>query len=245
MLYFLDDRLDPARMKHIQLFKTAILASICLLGLATAATGAWATYRELQPQELGSTALDRVLAMRDGTELSAFSIASQNNALLDCTNALGATQSLAMMYGGTEARRQIAPKCLALADHVARQTPSNAFAWYVGAEASAALQYWDGLNRRLALSWRTGPTEQWVGELRVALAEDNYQHLDDQVIAANDADLHMLVRSARGVRAIAARYVTDPGFRERITAIVETMPTENQARFLANVRRFAVTRAQS
>lgn len=202
-------------------------------------------YREMRPQHLGATALDRVLGMKHGAELPALSIAGQNDALLDCATALDSTQSLALMYSAPEARAQIAPKCLAMADRLAQQTPSNAYAWYVGARASAALEDWDGFNRRLALSWRTGPTEQWIGELRVALAEDHYDRLDSQTAAANDADLHMLVLSTRGVRAIAARYVANPGFRERITAIVETMPAQNQARFLANVRRFAVARARS
>src|SRR3546814_5133382 len=106
------------------------------------------------------------------------------------------------MYSTAEARAGIAPKCLAMADRLAEQSPSNAYAWYVGAQASATIGDWDGFNQRLAMSWRAGPTEQWIGELRVALAEDNYSRLDTQTIAANDADLHMLVLSLRGVRAI-------------------------------------------
>lgn len=198
----------------------------------------------MRPQELGHTAIGRVVAMTDVSELPALSITSQNNALLDCASALGSMQSLAMMYSTAEARAQVVPKCLAMADHLTTHTPSNAYAWYVGAQASASLGDWDGFNRRLILSWRTGPTEQWIGELRVALAEDNYARLDDQTRAANETDLNMLVLSGRGVRAIAARYVADPGFRERITAIVEAMPVENQSRFLANVRRFAQARAR-
>ncbi|MCR6673592.1 hypothetical protein [Devosia ginsengisoli] len=227
------------------LSRTVIFASACLLGLVTAGTGAWAMYREMRPQELGISSLDRVLAMTEAAELPALSIMSQNNALLDCTTALDAMQSLAMMYSTVEARAEVAPKCLAMADRLVAQSPSNAYAWYVGAQASAMLEDWDGFNRRLAMSWRAGPTEQWIGELRVALAEDNYDRLDAQTIAANEADLHMLVLSLHGIRAIAARYVADPGFRERITAIVEIMPAESQQRFVANVRRFANGRARS
>lgn len=201
-------------------------------------------YREMRPQELGASSLDRVLAMTDVAELPALSIMSQNNALLDCATALDAMQSLAVMYSTAEARAGIAPKCLVMADRLAEQSPSNAYAWYVGAQASATIGDWDGFNQRLAMSWRAGPTEQWIGELRVALAEDNYSRLDSQTIAANDADLHMLVLSLRGVRTIAARYVANPDFRERITAIVEVMPAENQQLFVANVRRFANGRAR-
>lgn len=233
-------------MQEIQqdLPRTVIFALVCLLGLATAATGVWAMYREMRPQELGSSSLDRVLAMTDIAELPALSIMSQNNALLDCATALDGMQSLAMMYNAAEARADVAPKCLVMADHLAAQSPTSAYAWYVGAQASATLEDWSGFNHRLAMSWRAGPTEQWIGELRVALAEDNYSHLDTQTLAANDADLHMLVLSLRGVRAIASRYVADPDFRERITAIVEVMPVESQQRFVANVRRFANGRAR-
>lgn len=200
--------------------------------------------REMRPQDLGFTHLDRVLAMDAVADLPALSILSQNNALLDCATALGALQSLAMMYSTAEARAQVAPKCLAMADDIAAHSPSSAYAWYVGALASAILRDWDGLNQRLAMSWRAGPTEQWIGELRVTLAEDNYARLNAQTIAANNADLNMLVLSHLGVRAIASRYVADPDFRERITAIVEGVPPEEQARFVANVRRFARAQAQ-
>ncbi|MGV8833382.1 MAG: hypothetical protein ACOH2N_15525 [Devosia sp.] len=194
---------------------------------------------------LGATSLDRVLAMDGVNELPGLSIESENQALLDCTGALQAMHSLAMMYRTPEQRAQLVPKCLAMSDNLAERSPSNAYAWYVGALASAQIEDWNGFNQRLAMSWRAGRIEQWIGELRVALAEGNYSRLDDITTANNALDLHMLVLSTRGVHAIAQRYVSDPGFRERITAIVETLPVEDQNRFVADVRRFANTWARS
>ncbi len=217
------------------------VGTVCI---GTAAGGAWAMYRELQPMSLGATSLDRVLANSDVSALPGLSIASQNQALLDCYNTLQSMQSLLMMYRTAEERDAVAPRCLAMADYLAQRNPSFAYTWYIGALASAYLNDWDGFNERLALSFRTGATEQWIGELRVALAEDNYDHLDEITLAANDADLHMLVLSSRGVHAIAQRYVSNPEFRERITVIVEAMPAQNQTRFIADVRRFANNRGR-
>lgn len=221
-----------------------LIAAVCLGGLCLTTIGAWATLRELQSQDLGKSPLERVVSMQDMEQISALAITSQNNALLDCATALNATLSLAMRYLGTEALAKIAPNCLDLADYLTIQTPTNAYAWYVGALASAALSDWIGMNKRMDMSWRTGPSEQWIGELRVALAEKHLTHLDHGLVEAHQADLRMLVLSTRGVRSIAARYVADPSFRQRITNIVETLPTESQERFVLNVRRFAIARAR-
>lgn len=199
-------------------------------------------YQELRPMSLGQTSLERVLAMPGDGSIAGLSIASQNQALLDCANTLGALQSLAMAYRPQEEREQVPAKCQTMADRLADRSPNYSYAWYVGALASEKLGDWTGLNDRLAMSWRTGATEQWIGELRVALAENNYAQLGELMIRANDADLRMLVLSSRGVRTIAQRYVANPEFRERITVIVESMPPQNQARFVADVRRYANAR---
>lgn len=222
--------------------KIPVLILGCLLGLATAATGAWAMNRELQPFFAGQTGLDRVIGMTDPDTLAGLAVLSQNQALLDCADALVGLNSLRARYLSDAERQSLAPHCTTLADSVASGSPSNSYAWQVGAMAAAQQQDWDGMNARLSLSQRTGKTEQWIAELRVALAETNYAQLNAATIAGNDSDLRMLVLSDRGIRAIAFRYVDDAGFRERITDIVETLPTENQQRFISAVRRFAVAR---
>ena len=54
--------------------------------------------------------------------------------------------------------------------------------------------------------------------------------------ATHQRDLALLVQSQRGIATIARRYVAQPDFRERITAIVEALPQADQVRFLANVK---------
>ena len=43
----------------------------------------------------------------------------------------------------------------------------------------------------------------------------------------------------RGVRSIAQRYLIEPQFRERIAAIVDTLPNNVKVRFVNLVERFA------
>jgi hypothetical protein len=69
----------------------------------------------------------------------------------------------------------------------------------------------------------------------VALAEDNYDLLPDDVREASGADLALLAASDRGVSSIAERDVRDPAFRGRITAIVEQLPEDKQSRFVSRV----------
>jgi hypothetical protein len=67
--------------------------------------------------------------------------------------------------------------------------------------------------------------------------------LNDLARSAHDDDLRMLVRSDRGIATIATRYVSDAAFRDRITAIVETMTPPDQQRFIGSVRN-ALSRGQ-
>ena len=83
----------------------------------------------------------------------------------------------------------------------------------------------------------TGPNEQWIARYRVNLAETYFAQLSPAARKAEEADLRLLASSERGVKLIAQRYIADPDFRARITAVVETMPGERQAAFLRSVKR--------
>ena len=210
--------------------------ALAVAGLALATAGAWATYEESAPYLSGETSLERAAAWAAHPTPSGLSIAVQKTVMLDCLNALVARNSLSARYLAQEERAAIAPTCLAIADRAVEASPSFSYAWLVGARASADLGDMAGMNRRLLSSQQTGPVEQWIAEARVALAEEHFEALDPAVLARHKADLGLLARSGRGTATIALRYVSDPAFRERITAIVETAPDADQRRFLANVR---------
>ena len=110
--------------------------------------------------------------------------------------------------------------------------PTYSYGWFALAYTDALAGNWDAMNEHLYRSQVTGQASQWVAEQRVAVAESYREHLDARSRGSNDADLQMLVLSQRGIRSIAARYVNDPTFRERITTIVEALPQQTQRRFI-------------
>lgn len=213
------------------------LALGCLAGIATMMIGVWALRQELAPANLGLTSLERVINMTTPSSLAALSILSQNEALLNCADSLRGLDSLTALYLSEVQRARIVPNCLALTNHVIEQTPSHSYALFVRALTASVLSDWPAMSADLALSERTGPTEQWIGEQRVLLAAMFPEQLGGQARLTNDADLAMLVRSDRGIKAIAARYLSDAGFREHITEIVERLPAVDQQRFIDTVRR--------
>ena len=185
----------------------------------------------------GATSVQRVAATVNLDRVAGLSIATQQATLLDCDAALRTPNSLEMRFLPEQVRIDMVPHCRTVADEIAASAPTTSMAWFVGARASTQLDDWPGFNDRLLRSQLTGPTEQWIAERRVALAEDNYDRLDERTRAGNERDLRMLIGSLSGIYALTRRYLDDPAFRERITAIVESMPEASQARFLSVLRR--------
>lgn len=204
-----------------------LLASLIVCG-----GGAYAAYSEASAYMSGGVLQEeRFAALADDSQSTALSIASSRMVLDHCLEAITS------VYGRLRTapqRQAVATACMAQADAIVRTMPSYSYAWYVGALAATRLPGEDP-STRLQQSQLTGPQEQWIAELRVALAEDNRERLSDEARALNDKDLAMLVLSYRGVASIARRYVTNPDFRSRITDIVEQLPQPDQQRFVANV----------
>jgi hypothetical protein len=197
--------------------------------------GAAAMYVEGGSYLTGPLTQSRAILAMDSIPLP-LSAEAQREPLTTCFELLTAIPTFDYL-DLTEAEQARLPGiCLAKADAIVAGTPSYSLAWYVGALSAALMGDWDGMNERLVRSQQTGQYEQWIGELRVALSEDYLPHLSAEASAGHDQDLEMLVQSGRGVQSIAARYVRDEAFRERITAIVETMSPLDQRRFLGNLR---------
>jgi hypothetical protein len=215
----------------------ALHAALALIGAALAVTGAWAMREESAAYLAGGpSSIARAAAWTTQPVPPGLSIFTQKLTMLDCDNALSAMGSLEMRYLDAQRSAAIGPACLALADELVADAPTFSYAWYVGARASTLAGDWTGFNDRLLRSQLSGPNEQWIAERRAALAEDNLARLSDLARSAHDDDLRMLVRSDRGIATIATRYVSDAAFRDRITAIVETMTPPDQQRFIGSVR---------
>ena len=213
------------------------------LGVATVSGGLWALGRDLASTPASIDKFGRMVSMQDPAAIAGLGYENQRQSLLDCANVLTnlRLRLTGKLLAGDDALA--VQNCLALADYVVTDTPTNSHAWYIGALAASVCADWAGMNRRLELSQKTGRTEQWLGELRVSLAEANYIRLDETTKATNDRDLLMLVTSVSGTRAIAFRYVNSPDFRNRITTIVEGIGAEEQRRFIRNIRSLANARS--
>lgn len=212
---------------------TATRKAILVLSLALLGGGAWVGYREALPYfSSGIEDAERFSALAEGPPTPGPSIASERLVLDVCV------RTIASIYGRLQSatrKATVNDNCRKAADAAVRVNPSSSYAWYVGALASGLTGDIAGMNMRLLRSQQTGPSEQWIAELRVPLAEDHLGQLAPEVRANHDRDLRMLVASSRGISSIAGRYVDEAGFRERITAIVEAMPEEDQRRFVSRV----------
>ncbi|HWA17676.1 MAG TPA: hypothetical protein VG757_01655 [Devosia sp.] len=214
--------------------KIAGRESLLLAGLIAAGLGGYAGWLEAGPYlGRGSSEVETIARIESGQLAPAMSQQSHQQVATDC---LTAASSLYFRTRPTAQRQAFAARCQELLRASVTAMPSFSFGWYVLAALDPVNDDFDALNRDLSNSQASGGAEQWIAELRVALAEDYYDRLQGEAREAESQDLATLVLSQRGVDGIAKRYVDDPGFRERITAIVENLPPEAQARFVGYVR---------
>jgi hypothetical protein len=212
---------------------SATRKAILVLSLALLGAGAWVGVREASPYFNGGIEdAERFASLVAKVPAPGPSIASERLVLDNCVRTIS---SLYARLQPSARKAEVSTNCLKAADTIAKQNPSSSYAWYVGALTSALTHDTPGLNARLLQSQETGATEQWIAELRVPLAEDHLADLTPDVRANHDRDLRMLVATVRGIDSIAERYVGQTDFRERITAIVETMPEGDQRRFVSQV----------
>ncbi|MEK1929693.1 MAG: hypothetical protein AAAC47_07860 [Pararhizobium sp.] len=165
-----------------------------------------------------------------------FGLSSYSKTLVmkDCFRIVLAYSDIDMI---DEAVRDVVSKCANRAAEIVATTPTDSFAWLARAAASVRLLAKDEFNAALRQSQLAGPNEQWIARFRVNLAETYFPQLSAETVKSEAADLKLLVSSERGVKLIAERYVSNPDFRARIAAIVETMPQDRQIVFLRNVKK--------
>lgn len=191
-------------------------------------------FGELRPfLASGGDRASRYQAYVDDASLSGFSSFSQSIVLRDCL------QMVTSIYGrfqSSDRRATVMENCATEAALITERAPTQSLAWFVQAVIAAESDESDTLNLTLTKSRLSGPNEQWIAEVRVELAEMHYDQLDSENRAGNERDLLMLVRSKRGVRTLARRYIQKPEFRKRVADLVETLPEKTQREFVRNVR---------
>lgn len=210
------------------------LLLLSLTSLLLAGGSAYALFAESAPYLFaGSGLAQRVQSLADGKLHPGLSRQAHDLVLDDCVQVAASLYGLSLL---TELRDAALATCGTAASSFAQQAPAYGYAWYVEALLAAERADPNALNAALTTSQSLAPTEQWLAELRVKLAEDHLAEIQPTALAGHEADLALLVTSRRGIKVIARRYAAVKGFRERITAIVEQLPAEQQRRFVAALR---------
>ena len=204
------------------------------VSLALVIGGAWAVFAESAGYFVYGTTFQRLAGTDNPLQMAGVSPRSQQDYLLECNSTLSNWE---LLTEPEAERHHVAVNCLAAADGIIASSPTYALASFIAAFAAARLEDWPTMSARLTLSQATGPSEQYLAEMRTNLAEENLGRLDTLAMAAHDRDLRLLAVSRLGLKSIAQRYMRDPSFRERITAILETVDEADQRRFLSNIRR--------
>ncbi|WP_439603092.1 hypothetical protein [Devosia sp.] len=208
-----------------------LLSFTCLLVVAGSA---YALFAESSPYLFaGKGIAQRIEVLAEGRLHPGLSRPAHDLVLDDCVTVASSLVGLTLP---TSRRDAALATCGDAAARFAAQSPTYAYAYYVEALLAAERADPKAMNAALATSRALAPTEQWLAELRVKLAEDHLDQIQPAGLEGHAADLALLVGSQRGIRVIARRYAAIESFRERITAIVETLPVEQQKRFLAALR---------
>ncbi|KRA45709.1 hypothetical protein ASD80_05125 [Devosia sp. Root635] len=200
--------------------------------------GGWAAYLEASVYFApGTTSISRLLALPATSNAPGLAPSTQTSTLADCNRAMQHTNAFEMRALSPEGKAALQQHCRDIVAAAVAERPTDAYAWVTGAVVAAAQQNWDEFNTFLRTAQAVAPSEQWVAEHRVDLAETHYDRLEPATRSGNDADLAMLVLSDRGIFSIAQRYLDQESFRERVTAIVEQLPVERQQKFVNSLNR--------
>lgn len=215
-------------------------ALLAVLGAATFFSGIALTYAELAPPlELSTSVAGRFQVFL--TQQAALPVAEASKAeqIQECHEVAKSVFARAQPRGR---RESLFEACNAIALETVSAAPTMAVAWAVAASTAVELGRVDAFNANLLASIKVAPQEQWLAKVRVDLIEDNFAIAGDALRAAETGQIKVLVQSRLGIGGMAQRYINEPDFRERVTSAVETLPADDQRRFLSEVG--AAARAQ-
>lgn len=215
-------------MNRLDLLIPATAGILALaLGISTIAI-------ESAPLLSGDTLPQRVSQWTVETPGTPFSVSAQNLLLADCETVLANPNALALLYLDDDVRARIPRACRTIAEDITRIMPASGYGWLVVALAAGRQGDNPALNTAIRMSRTMTPTEAWIAEDRLALAADNLAILEPETIAAYEHDIRMLAQTQR-VNLVADLYARNLQSRDRISAIVETLPPGAQQRFVGAV----------
>lgn len=207
---------------------------LIVVALLLGSTGIYLAAREIAPFDFSFAPSGEILSrLAQESPPVSLSIAGVNVSLQTCERAMS---GLGFRLSPNQTIGAVAANCAQAARKATEAMPSLSYGHYIEAMALFVLGRSDEAGAALTRSQLVGANEQWIAERRVSLAESHYEVLEADVQAAHLTDLALLAQSQHGIRSIAARYVSDPDFRGRVTGVVETLPEDIQARFVSVVQ---------
>jgi hypothetical protein len=211
-----------------------VLAALALAGLSGAMALKESSPFLLRAQSLGGRVAAIEAASSDSSPVSIFESRFARSARLDlCLDTLTEIAAASGFPPATEDR--VARGCLAIAEATAARSPLESNVWFVAATLAARLGDLDRAVGYLKASFETGPNEQWIAERRALFVYPLRARLGPEMERLLDQDFALLLRTGRGLDVLATRYINDPGMRERLITIAETLDPEDQARFLDRI----------
>ena len=210
---------------------------IALVSVTVFLMGGWTMYLEAAPNlRGGTTAISRLSAMPNGEAPIGLTVLSQHRALLDCEELFRSVRAIEMQYLSPAEREQLVAICGEMADVTLAKSPVDSFAWLIRAGASAAQGDNSGFNAALQNSQSSGPNEGWLANMRVEAGEANLASLSEETFTGHERDMQVAASIHTYASGMARRYVSDEGFRIRMTKVLEIMRPQEQRRFLSAIR---------
>jgi hypothetical protein len=215
------------------LFGLAAVALFCLAGATLLAEGSPFVER-IQTLDRRIEAIGGAAA--DGASVSILESRFARKARLDtCLSTLSDAVGSVKIPLATQA--DISRGCLAIAKAVAARSPLDGNAWFIAASLAARSGNMADAETYLNLSFRTGPSEQWIAERRALFGYAVHDNFSETTRKRIDEDLALLLRTERGVDVLALTYVLDAAMRDHLVVIAETLDEDIQERFLDRIRR--------
>lgn len=207
---------------------------LALIATCLTATGALALVIELGALfGAGHSQPTRMAAMAQGRPQVGYSTNSHMRVLEHCSEVLTDPR---IFDDGPAVRETILSHCESQVTQVLVYAPTDGFAWWIRATLAAERNDIPGSFAALERSRQNAPHELWIALRRAQMDAFLEPVQTPHQREGQDSDLLVLARSYRGVRYLAQRYLEDTTFRERVVTLVETLPVDDQRRFLGHVR---------
>ncbi|WP_237154416.1 hypothetical protein [Oryzibacter oryziterrae] len=224
-------------MKPLKI-STPFIASVSGLLVVLAVQGLWTEARPFF--ETNGDIAARAERIAESPAVPRFSSSTALDLYIDdCKELAGGFAGLEL---GDEGFQKLIADCHTRMKSIVSAAPAKSEAWLglaVTSEAAGDTQLmWTALLR----SHETGPAQQSLAAERFKIVErQSGQHAAD-IEQMFDADLAVLVQSAKGSKFLADYYVGKPELRDRITSIAETLPADVQNRLFYDIKAAAAAR---